>query len=127
MRKYGRGSEGDSGGVRRKKIDYGRSSEIGKLRAADILDELNASEYSNETISSPVLRGGNSMDKSVIGIIVGCIFLIVAVVSVSICLMCLYNGVFGSLDPLKALAGFAGAVFVSYLAGWAGWRFLYRS
>lgn len=127
MPKYGRGSPQDSGGIRRKKIDYGRSSEIGKLRAADILSELSASEYSSETSSSPVYSGGGSMDKSIIGIIVGCIFLLVAVVSVSICLMCLYNGVFGSLDPLKALAGFAGTVFVSYLAGWAGWRFLYRT
>lgn len=127
MRSYGRGSGSDAGGVRRKKIDYGRSSELGKLRAADILSELGSTETSSESAPSPAYSGGRGMDKGVIGIIVGCVFLVVAVVSVAICLMSLYNGVFGALDPLKALAGFAGAVFVAYLAGWAGWRFLYRT
>ncbi|MBL8879807.1 MAG: hypothetical protein JNG88_11870 [Phycisphaerales bacterium] len=127
MRSYGRGAGSDSGGVRRKKIDYGRASEVGKVRAADILSELSASESLSEPSPSPAYSGGSTMDKSVIGVIVGCIFLLVAVVAVSICLMCLYNGVFGQLDPLKALAGFAGSVFVAYLAGWAGWRFLYRT
>lgn len=127
MRSYGRGQSSEAGGVRRKKIDYGRSTELGKIRAADILSELGSSESTSETSPTPVYSGGSAMDKSVIGIIVGCVFLLVAVVAVSICLMCLYNGVFGQLDPLKAVAGFAGSVFVAYLAGWAGWRFLYRS
>lgn len=108
----------------RKKIDYGRASE--QPRPLSGMQYLPPTPES-ESPFSKMVRRGSSMERNIIATVAGCAFLLGAFVAMFFCLKSLWEGVFGALDPYKAVSGFAGATLITYLCGWAGWRFLYRS
>ncbi|MDX2197401.1 MAG: hypothetical protein SF069_00345 [Phycisphaerae bacterium] len=73
------------------------------------------------------IRGANVVNKAIISIVFGCLFLLAALSAVIIALRCLWGGVFENTEPLRAVAGFFGSVLIAIIGCLAGWRFISRA
>lgn len=93
----------------------------------DTVHGLEGGEYA-PAYERPVMAGGSvRVNKAVIAIVAGSMFLIAALAALVISLQCLWGGVFGGVAADKAIAGFFGGVLVALVAGMFGWRFIARA
>ncbi|MFN0138083.1 MAG: hypothetical protein ACKVS9_18420 [Phycisphaerae bacterium] len=113
---------GGDGASRSRKLDYGRSSE--QIRPLGGVQYAPPGEGAPETDYARMVRRSSGVDTKIISVIAGCVFLLGAFVAMFFCLKSISDGVFGSLDPAKAGAGFVASALVTYICGWAGFRFI---
>lgn len=75
------------------------------------------------------LRSGKvHVNKAVIAIIAGSLFLVAALAALMISLICVYSGVFDNgTEPGKAVAGFFGGLLIAAIASYSGYRFISRA
>lgn len=93
----------------------------------DTVHGLEGGEYA-APYERPALAGGSvRVNKAVIAIVAGSMFLIAALAAIVISLQCLWGGVFGGTPPERAIAGFFGGVLVALVSGMFGWRFIARA
>ena len=93
----------------------------------DTLHGLAGGQLAPEPATSSHYSGRPGLNKALIAIIFGCLFLLAALGAFIIALTCLWGGVFNNTEPLKATAGFFGGVLVGVIASVAGWRFISRA
>lgn len=111
-----------SEGATRKKLDYGRTSE--QIRPLGGVQYAPPTEHAAESDYARMVRRSSGVDTKMISVVAGCVFLVGAFVAMFFCLKSIWDGVFGTLDPAKAGAGFAASALVTYISGWAGFRFI---
>ena len=92
----------------------------------DTVAGLAAGNYAPDTVR-PLRTGSVSVNKAVIAIVAGALFLMTALAAVILSLVCLYSGVFSQVEATKAIAGFAGGVIIALITGNLGWRFVSRA
>ena len=120
----------------RRKIDYGRASEQPRPLSQYQYTGSGMEGLEQGEPAAPIRKAG-SFDRSIIATVAGCIFLVIAFTAAIICIQCIWTGVFPSnIDHTDAqkqeqlyrvLGGFAASALVAFVAGWAGWRFLYKN